>query len=863
MRISSGLMGLFSLLCFPVFAQQVTFRGAVSDAQTGEPLTGVILMIKSREGVTRQFTTSDTNGQFSLQTAPLVSTDSLFASLIGYDPLAVIPQSDKPMALRLNPAPLNLREVTIRAPKIQMKRDTIVYNVSSFAEAQDRNLGDVIKKMPGIDIDKAGRIKYNGTPINKMYIEGIDMLDGKHSLATQNLPPADVKSVEVLENHQPIKALQDISFSEEAALNITLQEGAKAKWVGTAALAGWLPACWDAHLFAMRFSPKWQSLNTLKSNNTGTEIANESPTYFLKDYVTVGVSQAPLEAYRVRMNQSGLFNTAHTIKLSEDYQLTLQASAFNEHITSSFASQTTYYLEDSTFSIVEQENAAATTKTVSAQARLLANTPSFYLENKLTGFRSWDAAQVALTGSSLHQEAFQSASTHLDNHFQFTKRTGRHALHIVSLSQMESKPQYLTVSQQQDIQLRAFQTNTWASYGFKWGTHWALSLRGGFSAFARSLESNLTGISQLTYTDLYLQPSLKYQSNRVVATLELQGHYYHCAPLDASSGDPRNDLVGRPRIYAQYKITPRLTLSANGTLGKNPVSEHDIYQGILFSDYRHMKQGMAAFSYNQAASLSGGFSYKDPINNFFFNGNLLRAWNTSPFLTSQTYRGEYILTTYLPQTSQSRLWNASLSGNKGFYGINGVVGLEVNVSSQWATLSQSVQEEGDRGPAAEAATETAAEEIAATPYRATTYSLRPRFNGRLAPWLLLEYQLALSRSVLAMHLQGPASSVALSTNRTQSLQQTLSCTLSPIKPLSINLIAEHYGTQIATSTYKHTVLADVKIRYSLSKHLEITFTATNLLNQKTYAFTRFNGPSAYSASYQIRPLTMLVGIYWR
>lgn len=71
------------------------------------------------------------------------------------------------------------------------------------------------------------QISYQGTAINKFYIEGMDLLGGKYNIATNNISNDDVGSVEIMENHQPIKALNGLSISEQAAINLRLKEKAK------------------------------------------------------------------------------------------------------------------------------------------------------------------------------------------------------------------------------------------------------------------------------------------------------------------------------------------------------------------------------------------------------------------------------------------------------------------------------------------------------------------------------------------------------------------------------------------------------------------------------------------------------------
>lgn len=105
-----------------------------------------------------------------------------------------------------------LKEVAVKADRIREQGDTITYNVGTFAQAQDRSIGDVLKRMPGIDVSNSGKIQYQGEDINKFYIEGSDLLGGKYGIATNGINHDDVGAVEVMENHQPMQVLSGISF---------------------------------------------------------------------------------------------------------------------------------------------------------------------------------------------------------------------------------------------------------------------------------------------------------------------------------------------------------------------------------------------------------------------------------------------------------------------------------------------------------------------------------------------------------------------------------------------------------------------------------------------------------------------------
>ena len=323
---------LWSLGAIAAQAQQYT--GHVADKEDGAPIAGAIVTARDSLGKPLGYTTTSASGDFVLRPRGDGTTAQLDFSTMGYRRQSV-PANAGRMLVLLTPETTDIREVTIRAPRLSFRGDTVSYNVSRFTEAQDRSIADVLRKMPGIEVAKSGEIRYNGQPINNFYIEGLDMLDGRYGQATNNIAPQDVASVEVMENHQPIKALKEIVFSDRAAINLRLKPHAKARWTGTLrGGAGWSPALWNGALFAMRIGARGQSMVNLKTDNTGQNPSAETERLSVEDilnggandynpaaHLSVGTSSAPLDDTRTRFNRSHMAGLNNLRKLSEDYQL--------------------------------------------------------------------------------------------------------------------------------------------------------------------------------------------------------------------------------------------------------------------------------------------------------------------------------------------------------------------------------------------------------------------------------------------------------------------------------------------------------------------------------------------------------------
>lgn len=208
----------------------VNVSGRVIEKESNEPLTGASVIVKGADGKIRKFSSSKANGSFEM-TVPSVDGCRLDVSMMGFAKQSIpLDSVSFPLIIFLEQGTTVLKEVTVKADRIREQGDTITYNVGSFAQAQDRSIGDVLKRMPGINVESSGKIQYQGEDINKFYIEGSDLLGGKYGIATNGISHEDVGAVEVMENHQPMQVLSGISFSDKAAINLKLKNKAKATW---------------------------------------------------------------------------------------------------------------------------------------------------------------------------------------------------------------------------------------------------------------------------------------------------------------------------------------------------------------------------------------------------------------------------------------------------------------------------------------------------------------------------------------------------------------------------------------------------------------------------------------------------------
>ena len=177
---------------------------------------------------------------------------------------------------------LDTVELTYEMP-VTIKGDTLVYNADSFKNGTERKLEDVLKKLPGVDINDDGQVEVEGKVVGKVMVEGKDFFDGDSKLATKNIPANAVDKIEVLKNHADVGQLSGVQNNQDnIALNIKLKDGKKNFWFGTVTAGGGTSD--DNELYIAQpklfyYSPEY-SVNFIGDLNNIGEVAFTRRDYF-------------------------------------------------------------------------------------------------------------------------------------------------------------------------------------------------------------------------------------------------------------------------------------------------------------------------------------------------------------------------------------------------------------------------------------------------------------------------------------------------------------------------------------------------------------------------------------------------------
>lgn len=262
-------------------AQEVQLSGKIQDSLQN-PLAYVNIIatpISDDQKIT--FSISDEAGNYELELAKNMSY-KLAITHLGYSQLIDTVQLSKDAHKNfvLFKSTQTLEEVLVKAKMaVIVKEDTITYRVDNFRTGEERKLRELLKNLPGVEVDRAGNVTVNGKKVTKLLVEGENFFTGDEKLGVNNIPADAVEEVTVLDDYHEVPFLKNLSESDEMALNIKLKEGKKKFVFGEIEAGGGMEERYLFHPTLFYYSPK-TAINVIGDfNNIGKK------SFTVQDYI--------------------------------------------------------------------------------------------------------------------------------------------------------------------------------------------------------------------------------------------------------------------------------------------------------------------------------------------------------------------------------------------------------------------------------------------------------------------------------------------------------------------------------------------------------------------------------------------------
>lgn len=221
---------------------------------------------------------TDANGKFTFFIGSKMEADSykIIVSHISFKPTELIVNAKlwKKESITIvlnNKIQTTLEEVVVKALPITTKDDTTTYRIKAFTDGTEKTLEDVARKLPGIVVNDDGSMSFKGKRLNKILIEGEDLLSSKTKLLSKNFPADLLENVQLIENYNDNKVLKGFNQGDQTIMNLKLNQRKLKVAFGEIGGSLGIPKRHDYNVVIFSLLGKMKSATISNYNNIGKD----------------------------------------------------------------------------------------------------------------------------------------------------------------------------------------------------------------------------------------------------------------------------------------------------------------------------------------------------------------------------------------------------------------------------------------------------------------------------------------------------------------------------------------------------------------------------------------------------------------
>ncbi|TBO39608.1 TonB-dependent receptor [Pedobacter kyonggii] len=869
-----AIMLVLLFAAFSALAQK-PIKGIVKDSN-GKAIESVNVSLKDPEGNIINFTRTNSNGEFSISLKnDQITGYKIEASSIGYKKLSmVVADVNKNYDLVLQNSETALETVTVKnRPSLTANGDTLNYRPSDFADKQDRSIGDVLKKMPGIEVAENGKISYNGKSISNLYVDGDNLLDDKYNIGTKSIPQSAVDKVQVIQNDQPIKMMRKNNMSDDVALNLVIKDDAKLKVMGDATVGAGMPNRFDENLTAMLFNKKLKFINNIKGNNIGNDPGIDLTSHNLSDYLkrldnnkpsgllSTGAAGVPsLPQSRYLFNKAGLINLNNLYKFNQDLQLRANLSYLYDQRDQQYNKFSETYLSGQTISYSESQNNAINPQKLRVQFNLNGNADKYYLNNNFVlDYAPYKTSSGFVINNVAANQILRQETIDISNEFNYRKKLkSDDVINLYSYLNRTTQPETLNITPglnadilnngnsylglNQYIKIPTWYTNNYASFAFV-KNNFVQTYKAGFNVQQQQLNSELyrkqnnqqtelvsgNAVNDLDWlkTKLYTEANYDFTNDKIKAGLSLPLSYNQINYSDDVNQLDKSlhRLFLNPSFNARYQTSPENYVTANYAFRNDLGGIDDVYRGTVLKNYRSLFANNAPISESETHNIGAGFNFRKAMQMLFIN--LTANYSDAKLNTISSYSlsNNIQQRVVLPLNNHIRTLSFSANASKYLFDLRSTV-------SAGVTFSQSKYDQLQNN------------ELFA--FNAQTVSYKVGIEAKLTNFINWSYLANFAVTDNKAKVAG-----AIKTNF-QQLRQQSTLAITTVRNVYLNLSAEHLFTHQSTQPNLKYLFADMNIKYKLLKmKTDLEFGVTNLANIKRFDAIYLSANSLTTGTYYI------------
>jgi hypothetical protein len=674
-KINKPIISLIILFSISFFSfSQTKIDGSIKTKNSSVLYSASIILKESANNSILSYTYSDNKGKYSLRTNKIGKFNLTFSSL-GFESKTIIVEIDgtkKEIKINavLKEKSFELDEVKIQAElPMSIKKDTISYKTKYYVKGNEQTVEDLLKTIPGLNINSEGTIKIGNQEIEKLMIDGDDLFEKGYKILSKNMPAYPIEEVEVLKNYSNNRLLKGIEESNKVALNLKLNEKSKRIWFGNTKMGSNFKNRYELLGNLMNFGKKNKyyfltNLNNIGNDATG-DIDNLVRPFRINQPASIGdnqqirslidLSETSLNFKKSRTN----FNNAELLSLN---------AIFNP--TEKLKIKTLGF-----FNWDEQDFFRNSVDNVTANGTNFINTEDFELRNKkITGFGKLDftynisktkmlesttkynngntngQSNLVFNGAATI-ENLKSNNTLFDQKTTYSNKFKDKKVFLFTGRFIDEKtPQNYTINQffypnlfpsfsnannvkqqsENQMQFAGFEAHLLDRktngdlLELQFGNQFRKDkLNTTFTLFENSIAlenpTNFQNNTPYQTNDLYLKTKYRYKINDFAVTGKLGFHQlFNKLKFDAFS-ENQSPFFVNPSIGLDWKINDKNKITSSYSYNTTNAKILDVYNNYVLTNFRSFSKGTGNFNQLNASTLLFNYQLGNWSDRFFAN----------------------------------------------------------------------------------------------------------------------------------------------------------------------------------------------------------------------------------------------------
>ena len=693
------------ILCLIIvcnFSFSQTLKGKVQNTLK-EPISANILIKNSEnKNLISEFFKTDDNGDFTAVLEENYTKIYFEITAMGYEKIAdsiISPSKNRTYNLNyiLNEKITELQEVIVSQEKFEIEGDTVSFNPRSYKDGTERKVEDLIKKLPGMEVEENGSIKYRGKKVTSVQLEGDDLFGYNYAMGTRNISVDMVEQVQAIDNYSANPLLKGIENSEEVAINLKLKKG-KLDISGNGNLGSGfdnnIDPRNDLNFNLLGISKKYKSFFFFFYNNVGLnnsaedyfsmsasleDIQNED--FYAKKIIPENIFMSNFDTQRANINNQLAVSNNLIYRFSQKLSLKANISFLNDKITFLENNNTFFNTENINYN----DQSETIKKPINKQLgfKLTYNTSKVSLLEIETAIQSEKintSNSIVQNNNTFFNTSLKTENIFWNNKIQYTyKISNNKALQYISNFSINAIPQELNIypisfSFNGNLQKSEFEkkyySNKFVLLGNSKKNKYVFTLGSVFennpfnsNLFENNSSINPDFINQFNYKKATLfsefgttyalenwkfQPTLRISSINQTYKNDLE-----------STNKTMQSFIVIPSLNISYSLSGNSTFKLTGSYEEKTPNEEYLFTNLIAQNNRFIRRNILDLNLQQNQNYILSYRYNNLFTAFSTNLSLIYNNNKNTYLSSIEIQDNFTISTFFQ--SPTNIENYSLN----------------------------------------------------------------------------------------------------------------------------------------------------------------------------------------------------------